>query len=82
MRRTSVLILFAAVVGCHHDKYNLTAKFPEEYVAPSDEARYTQPDTAAYKPPPKKEEFRPGGGVGGPNGIGGAAGRGFQGGSQ
>lgn len=58
MRRTllalAVVPLFAAV-GCHHDKYNLAAKFEEDYVLPPDEARFNNPPESGYKRPPKKK---------------------------
>jgi hypothetical protein len=46
-----------AVLGCHHDKYNLKPEQVEEYYLPPDEARYNLPDVAPYKkPPPQKDE--------------------------
>jgi hypothetical protein len=64
-----------AVVGCHHDKYNIKPPHVEEYYLPPDESRYNQPDTANYKKPaPQKDEKknldRPGFGSG-PGNMGG-----------
>ena len=69
------LFVVLTAFGCHHDKYNLNTKFPEEAILPPNEKRYNEPDTASYrKPPAPKEEKnmmnRPGSG-GVPGGVGG-----------
>jgi hypothetical protein len=46
----------AAVLGCHHDKYKLSAPQVEEYKLPPDEDRYNHPLTEQYKPPPAKKD--------------------------
>ena len=70
MRRLSMVILLAGL-GCHHDKYNLSKKFPEEYTAPADEARYNNSDESTYRKPLAKKEFSPAAGLGGPSCVGG-----------
>lgn len=57
MRRTLIaltLVSFAAA-GCHKDKYNLSAKFEEDYVLPPDEPRFNNPPESGYKKPAKKK---------------------------
>lgn len=73
--RCSVLVVGLLVVlgGCHAPKHNLAARFPEEFVAPPDEARFNNPPESGYRHPPAKKEFRPGPGMGGP-GMGGGGG--------
>jgi hypothetical protein len=76
LRMFGLIIAFATVLGCHHDKYNIRPPQIEEYYLPPDEARYNLPDTAPYrKPPAEKEEKtllgRPGNGPGGTGGMGG-----------
>lgn len=39
-----------AGTGCYHDKYDVGVPKKEEYIMPPDEARYSQPDTAIYRP--------------------------------
>ncbi|MGL4419641.1 MAG: hypothetical protein ACRCZF_03155 [Gemmataceae bacterium] len=77
-----VSILLGAIVlmGCHHDKYNLTAKFPEEYNSPPDENRYNTPDESGYRRPAARKLFNPSAGMGGPAGVGGPRGGGAMGG--
>jgi hypothetical protein len=71
----------AAVLGCHHDKYKLTAPQVEEYKLPPNEDRYNNPPTEQYKPPPaKKEDSSLLGGRNKMTGGGGGPGRGFPGG--
>jgi hypothetical protein len=77
MRRivlSSFFVAFAcSSLGCHHDKYNLSAKFDEEYVVPPNEPRFNNPPESGYKKPPKKKQddvrnqpgLTPGGGGGG-----------------
>lgn len=50
-----VLVSFAAT-GCHRDKYNLAAKFEEDYVLPPDEPRFNNPPESGYRRPAKKKE--------------------------
>lgn len=71
--RSLLLIAGIALVGCHHDKYGLKAKHPEELVTPPDDPRFNNPPQSEYKKPPAKKEFRPGPGMGGPGtrGMGG-----------
>jgi hypothetical protein len=75
LRILSLTTGLAAIIGCHHDKYNIKPPQVEEYCIPPDEARYNLPDTAPYKkPPPQKDEKAllgkqgPGMGGGGPPG--------------
>jgi hypothetical protein len=75
LRILGLVIGMAAMLGCHHDKYNIRPPHVEEYYLPPDEPRYNLPDTAPYKkPPPQKDEKtllgRPGNG-GGAGGMGG-----------
>jgi hypothetical protein len=59
MRRTLfalALVSTLAATGCHRDKYNLAAKFEEDYVLPPDEARFNNPPESGYKRPAKKRE--------------------------
>ena len=44
--------------GCYHDKYDVGVPKREEYVLPPDEARYSEPDTAIYRPksPARQQE--------------------------
>ncbi|QEL14963.1 hypothetical protein [Limnoglobus roseus] len=81
MRRTLIALAFVPLfgaVGCHHDKYNLTAKFEEDYVLPPDEARFNNPPEAGYKRPAKKknDDIRnsPGLGSNGGSALGAGAG--------
>ena len=73
MRRSllAVLGLAAALSGCHHPKYDLTAKYPEEYVVPPDESRFNNPPESSYRKPADKKEFAPGPGGGNSPGMGG-----------
>ena len=73
--RAGALISFSllALSGCHHDKYGLKTKHPEELVVPPDDARFNNPPQSEYKKPPPKKEFKPGPGMGGP-GMGGRGG--------
>ena len=69
----------AAVLGCHHDKYNIKPEAIEEYYLPPDEARYNLPNVAPYKKPPQQKDKdtmmggskggAPGGGLGGMGGF-------------
>jgi hypothetical protein len=52
----SFAVGLTAVLGCHHDKYKLSAPQVEEYKMPPDEPRYNNPPTEGYKPPPAKKE--------------------------
>lgn len=75
LRILGLAIGVAAIVGCHHDKYNIKPPHVEEYNIPPDEARYNLPDTAGYKKPPAEKDEktllgRPGNGSG-PGGMGG-----------
>jgi hypothetical protein len=85
MARPTALLLLAAALctGCYHDKHNLTAKFPDEYVLPPAEDRFDKPPTSDYRKPPPKKKFEPGGGMNGPGGFTnpGSGGRGFNNGS-
>jgi len=74
--RGITLALLLALAGCHHDKYGLKAKHPEELVIPPNEPRFNNPPQSEYKKPPPKKEFRPGPGMGGP-GMGGPGMRGM-----
>ena len=59
MRRvlfTLAIVSLVAAAGCHRDKYNLTAKFEEDYVLPPDEARFNNPPESGYRKPTKKRE--------------------------
>ena len=79
MRRSLALVgLIAVVHGCHHPKYNLTAKYPEEYAVPPNEPRFDNPPESGYRKPPPKKDFAPG--PGGPGGGGGGMGGGGMGG--
>jgi hypothetical protein len=75
LRFLGLMLGFAVLIGCHHDKYNMRPPHVEEYYLPPDEARYNLPDTAPYrKPPSTKDEKtllgRPNsGGPGGPGGF-------------
>ena len=80
LRAIGLFGLFVALVtvGCHHDKYNLNTKFPEEYIDPPHQKRFDEPETAPYRkpPPPKDDKSKtngPGnmGTPGGPGGFGG-----------
>lgn len=64
------LLLLAASLGCHHDKYGLKVKHPEELVVPPNEPRFNNPPESGYKKPPPKKEFRPGPAPGGMPGRG------------
>lgn len=58
MRRSLLaltLVSLVAAAGCHRDKYNLSAKFEEDYVLPPDEARFNNPPESGYKRPQKKK---------------------------
>jgi hypothetical protein len=75
LRIIALTIALAAVLGCHHDKYNLKPPHVEEYYLPPDEPRYNLPDVAPYKKPPTPKDEktlmgRPGPGMG-PGGMGG-----------
>jgi hypothetical protein len=75
LRLLTFILGLAAIVGCHHDKYNIKPQDVEEYYLPPDEPRYNLPDTATYrKPAPQTDEktlmSRPGPGSG-PGGLGG-----------
>jgi hypothetical protein len=72
--RIAVLLSLAAL-GCHHDKYGLKAKHPEEMVLPPDEPRFNNPPQSEYKKPDRKKEVRPGPGGGGSMGGPGMGGR-------
>jgi hypothetical protein len=58
MRALIALALFVALasIGCYHDKYNLSGPKREDYELPPDQARFNQPETAPYKPPPAPKE--------------------------
>jgi hypothetical protein len=59
MRRmifTLAILSLVAGAGCHRDKYNLAAKFEEDYVLPPDEARFNNPPESGYRKPTKKRE--------------------------
>lgn len=78
MRRLLFVLAAGAIVaggGCHKDKYNLSAKFEEEYVLPPDEPRFNNPPESGYRKPSKKRESdvrNTPGGIGGANrGTGG-----------
>jgi hypothetical protein len=77
MRKRALLALVVALaaLGCYHDKYNMIGPKKEEYVEPPDQARYNNPETAPYKPPPAPKEqdtlIKSGKGSGGGNGLGG-----------
>lgn len=80
MRRTLIaltLVSLVAAVGCHRDKYNLSAKFEEDYVLPPDEPRFNNPPESGYKKPAKKksDDIRNSPGLGS-NGGGGGGGMG------
>jgi hypothetical protein len=76
LRLFSFLLGLAAIIGCHHDKYNIKPEQVEEYYLPPDEPRYNLPDTAPYKKPPAPKDSKdtligkPGPGNG-PGGLGG-----------
>jgi hypothetical protein len=73
--------LTAGLCGCHTPKYDLAAKYPEEFVTPPNEPRFDHPPESAYRKPPPKKDIAPGPGMGGPPGMGGGPqgyGRGFQ----
>ena len=81
MRRLFVTLAVVSLVagaGCHRDKYNLSAKFEEDYVLPPDEARFNNPPESGYKKSTKKRETdvrnAPGGLSGGSASGGGAGG--------
>ena len=61
MRVLIALVVACAAVGCYHDKYNVNGPKVEEYNLPPNEARYNEPDKAAYRAPPtpKKEPQGP-----------------------
>ncbi len=49
--------VFAVVLGCHHDKYDLSYTPKEECVLPPHQPRFDQPPSAAFqKRRPKAEE--------------------------
>ncbi len=60
MRAAFALVLAVATiatVGCYHDKYGFNAAKREEYMLPPDEKRYSEPETATFKPkPPTKHD--------------------------
>lgn len=59
MRRMYLWLAISALVigsGCHRDKYNLSAKFEEEYVLPPDEPRFNDPPESGYRKSPKKRD--------------------------
>jgi hypothetical protein len=72
--RAVCLFVVMAALGCHHDKYNMTTKYPEAYMDPPDEKRYNEPDTAPYRKPPTPKEDKTLLGRPGSNGIMGAPG--------
>jgi hypothetical protein len=55
---TSVYIVALTVLlGCHHDKHDISYTPKEECVLPPHQPRFDQPPSAAYqKPRPKAEE--------------------------
>lgn len=59
MRRlllVSAVLSFVAGPGCHRDKYNLSAKFEEDYVLPPDEPRFNNPPESGYRKSGRKRE--------------------------
>jgi hypothetical protein len=80
MRRTFWILVAVTLVssfGCHRDKYNLSAKFDEEYVLPPDEPRFNNPPESGYKKPTRKRESDVRNSPGGPGGGGQTGGLGF-----
>ena len=78
MRRTLIALTFVSLVaalGCHKDKYHMSAKFEEDYVLPPDEPRFNNPPESGYKKPTKRkaDDVRNSPGLGS-NGGGGAGG--------
>jgi hypothetical protein len=72
MRRCLMFVgLIAVLHGCHHPKYDLAAKYPEEFVLPPSEPRFDNPPESEYRKPLPKKDFSPGPGMGGPSGVGG-----------
>ena len=77
MRRALFVLMIVSLVaatGCHKDKYNLAAKFEEDYVLPPDEARFNNPPESGYRKPTKKRETDIRNTPGGPGGGGGSLG--------
>ncbi|MBL8864223.1 MAG: hypothetical protein KF873_09600 [Gemmataceae bacterium] len=73
MRRmlyTLAVVSLVAGAGCHKDKYNLSAKFEEDYVLPPDEPRFNNPPESGYRKPSKKRESDV---RNAPGGLGGAS---------
>jgi hypothetical protein len=72
MRRCLMFVgLIAILHGCHHPKYDLAAKYPEEFIVPPNEPRFDNPPESEYRKPLPKKDFTPGPGMGGPSGVGG-----------
>ena len=67
--------------GCHHDKYGIQEKHPEEVFIPPDEARFDNPPAEEWRrrpPKPQDKSLLGGGGMGrGPMGPGMGPGGGF-----
>ena len=63
------------VMGCHHDKRNVTYTYKEEAVLPPNEERFNNPPTAEYQKPYRKKDDPSllgvkGNSMGGPGGPG------------
>lgn len=50
------VVVLVVGAGCHRDKYNLSAKFEEDYVLPPDEPRFNNPPESGYRKPVKRRE--------------------------
>lgn len=77
MLTTLAVVSLVAGAGCHRDKYNLSAKFEEDYVLPPDEARFNNPPESGYKKSAKKRESDVRDAPGGLSGGAGRNGAGF-----
>jgi len=79
MRALVLLVAMAFLVGCYHDKADVSGPKREDYLLPPDQSRYNEPDRATYRAPPKAKQEDTllnratggGGGAPGRNGLGG-----------